>query len=208
VTPPIRVLIVEDQAIVREGLVSLLASRPDLLVVGEAADGVEAVNQHRALTPDVTLLDLRMPKLAGAAVVRAIRREAPRARFVVLTTYSTDEEVYEALAAGAQAYLLKGVRAAELVDTIRAVHAGHRYIPPEIAARAVGRSLASPLTPRERELLTLAAAGRSNAEIGAKLGITERTVKNHLHAVFAKLGVTSRTQAILVAVQRGLVQID
>jgi two-component system NarL family response regulator len=203
----IRVMIADDHAIVREGLASLLASRPEIDVVGEAQDGEAALTLHRRLAPDVTLMDLRMPGLGGAAVIRALRRDNPRARFIVLTTYDTDEEIYQALEAGAQGYLLKGVPVAELVEAIRTVHAGGRRIPGEIAERALSRALEPALTARETEILALMARGQSNTEIAGALGISERTVKNHVASIFGKLGVSDRTRAVLVALQRGLVKL-
>jgi two-component system NarL family response regulator len=207
VKSPIRVLLAEDHAIVREGLAALLAMHPDVDVVGQAEDGAAALELYRRLRPDVAVVDLRMPRLSGAALIKQLRQEFAGARFVVLTTYDTDEEIFQALQAGAQAYLLKGARTGELVDAIKAVHAGARRIPADVSRRAFERSVEPALTARERELLTLMARGHSNVEIATALGISEHTVKNHTASIFGKLGVGDRTRAVLVGLERGLVKL-
>jgi DNA-binding NarL/FixJ family response regulator len=203
----IRVLVCEDHQIVREGVVALLEADPDFKVVAEAGDGVAAVALFREHTPDVTLIDLRMPKMNGVEVIRLLRREAPRSRFLVLTTYDTEDDISRALQAGASGYLLKGIGRATLRDAVRIVHAGRRFIPPEIADRVLPGSAAAELTDRELQVLRRIAEGLSNREIGEQLGISESTVKSHVNGLLGKLGVADRTQALVLALKRGLVQI-
>jgi two-component system NarL family response regulator len=205
---PIRVLIIEDHNVVREGLAALLKVADGLEVVGEAADGVEAIAQFRKHQPDVALIDLRMPRMSGVDVIERIRMETPHARFIVLTTYDGDEDIYRALKAGARAYLLKGMTSEELISTIRAVHAGKSYIPPAIAERLAERMGAQDLTPREFEVLEHIVQGRSNKEIAAELEVSEATVKTHINSLLGKLGVTDRTQAATAAIQRGMVPLE
>lgn len=205
---PIRVLIIEDHNVVREGLAALLKVADGLDVVGEAADGVEAIAQFRKHQPDIALIDLRMPRMSGVDVIERIRMETPHARFIVLTTYDGDEDIYRALKAGARAYLLKGMTSEELISTIRAVHAGKSYIPPAIAERLAERMGAQDLTPREFEVLEHIVQGRSNKEIAAELEVSEATVKTHINSLLGKLGVTDRTQAATAAIQRGMVPLE
>ena len=205
---PIRVLIIEDHNVVREGLAALLKVADGLDVVGEAADGVEAIAQFRKHQPDIALIDLRMPRMSGVDVIERIRMETPHARFIVLTTYDGDEDIYRALKAGARAYLLKGMTSEELISTIRAVHAGKSYIPPAIAERLAERMGAQDLTPREFEVLEHIVQGRSNKEIAAELAVSEATVKTHINSLLGKLGVTDRTQAATAAIQRGIVPLE
>ncbi len=205
---PIRVLVIEDHNVVREGLVALLRVAEGLDVVGEAADGVEAIAQFRKHQPDITLVDLRLPRMSGVDVIERIRMETPHARFIVLTTYDGDEDIYRALKAGARAYLLKGMTSEELINTIRAVHAGKSYIPPAIAERLAERMGAQDLTPREFEVLEHIVQGRSNKEIAAELEVSEATVKTHINSLLGKLGVTDRTQAATAAIQRGMVPLE
>jgi DNA-binding NarL/FixJ family response regulator len=202
---PIRVLVVEDHHVVRQGLVALLNVVDGLEVVGEAADGVEAITQFRKHKPDVTLMDLRLPRMGGVDVIQRIRVETPQARFVVLTTYDGDEDIYKALKAGARAYLLKGMTTDELVATIRTVHAGKSYIPPAIAERLAERMGTEDLTIRELDVLEQIVQGKSNKEIGTELDISEATVKTHINSLLSKLGVTDRTQAATAAIRRGIV---
>jgi two-component system NarL family response regulator len=202
---PIRVLVVEDHHVVRQGLVALLKVVDGLEVVGEAADGVEAIVQFRKHHPDVTLMDLRLPRMGGVDVIQRLRTETPQARFIVLTTYDGDEDIYRALKAGARAYLLKGMTTDELVAAIRAVHAGKSHIPPAIAERLAERMGTEDLTLRELEVLEQIVAGKSNKEIGTELNISEATVKTHINSLLSKLGVTDRTQAATAAIRRGIV---
>jgi len=192
---------------VREGVASLLTKRDDIEVVGEAAAGEETVGQYRRLKPDVAVVDLAMPKMDGVAAITAIRAEFPSARFVVLTTYDGDEDIHRALRAGAQAYLLKDTGRQELVDTIRAVHAGEKRLPRSVAAKLAERVLTVDLTDRERDVLGLIVKGLSNREIGEALNVTEGTVKGYVNTLLAKLGVRDRTQAVTVALKRGLVRL-
>jgi len=204
----IRVLIVEDHNVVRQGLVALLNVAGGLEVVGEAADGVEAITQFRKLQPDITLVDLRLPRMSGVDVIERIRMETPQARFIVLTTYDGDEDIYRALKAGARAYLLKGMTSEELISTIHAVHAGKSHIPPAIAERLAERMGAQELTPREFDVLEQIVHGKSNKEIATELEVSEATVKTHINSLLGKLGVTDRTQAATAAIQRGIVPLE
>jgi DNA-binding NarL/FixJ family response regulator len=204
----IRVLVVEDHNVVRQGLVALLNLVEGIQVVGEAADGEEAVTQFRSQRPDVTLIDLRLPKLSGVEVIQQVRAESPQARFVVLTTYDGDEDIYRALKSGAKAYLLKGMSTEELITTIREVHAGRSHIPAAIAERLAERMGTEDLTPREAEVLEQIVAGKSNKEIASELAITEATVKTHINTLLSKLGVADRTQAATAAIRRGIVPFE
>lgn len=201
----IRVLLVEDHQVVRQGLVALLAATDDLDVVGAVGDGVEAEAQFRKLQPDVTLIDLQMPKMGGVETIRRIRQDFPQARFIVLTTYDGDEDIYRALQAGARAYLLKGVPLEELLTTIHAVHEGRMHIPGPVAQKLAERLSGEALTSRELSVLERIVAGRANKEISSDLFISEATVKTHINSVLRKLGVADRTHAATVAIQRGLV---
>jgi two-component system NarL family response regulator len=203
----IKLLVVEDHHIVRQGLVALLNTVPDMEVVAEASDGKIAVELFRKHQPDVTLMDLRLPTMGGAEAVARIRAEFPAARIVVLTTFDGDEDIYRALQAGARGYLLKGMSAEELLDAIRAVHAGKSRIPPVVAERLAGRMGGSALTARELEVLQLIVGGQSNKEIGGSLSISEATVKTHINNILSKLAVTDRTQAATTAIQRGIVHL-
>jgi len=203
----IRVAVFEDHTMVREGIIALLEMHADLEVVGQAGDGDGAITAWRQLRPDVALIDLRMPGKDGVAVIAAVRQEQPGARFLVLTTYDSEDDVSRALQAGARGYLLKGATRATLVDAIRSVHAGHRYVPPDVADRVLPRPSEEALTEREAEVLHRIAQGMSNKEIGDALGISEHTVKGHVKNVLGKLGVTDRTKALVEAVRRGLVQL-
>jgi DNA-binding NarL/FixJ family response regulator len=203
----IRILVVEDHQIVRQGLVALLNVVDGVEVVGQAADGAEAVTQFEACYPDVTLIDLRLPKMGGVDVIQRVRANHSNARFIVLTTYDGDEDIYRALQAGARAYLLKGMTVEVLVSTIRSVHAGKSIIPPAIAQKLAERMATEQLTQREQEVLEQIVRGKSNKEIGLALEISEATVKTHINNLLGKLGVEDRTQAATAAIQRGLVQL-
>jgi DNA-binding NarL/FixJ family response regulator len=207
VSERIRVAVFEDHTMVREGIVALLEMHADLEVVGQAGDGDGAIALWKQLRPDVALIDLRMPGRDGVAVIAAIRQEQPGARFLVLTTYDSEDDVSRALQAGARGYLLKGATRATLIDAIRSVHAGHRYVPPDLADRVLPRPSEEALTEREAEVLQRIAQGMSNKEIGDALGISEHTVKGHVKNVLGKLGVTDRTKALVEAVHRGLVRL-
>ncbi len=204
----IRVLVVEDHNVVRQGLVALLNLVEGIQVVGEAADGEEAVAQFHSQRPDVTLVDLRLPKLSGVEVIQKVRSQTPQARFVVLTTYDGDEDIYRALKSGAKAYLLKGMTTEELITTIREVHAGRSHIPAAIAERLAERMGTEDLTPRESEVLEQIVTGKSNKEIATELSISEATVKTHINTLLSKLGVTDRTQAATAAIRRGIVPFE
>ena len=203
---PIRIVIADDHPIVRSGLLGLLASQPDFEVVGEAANGREAVDVVLRTRPDVVLTDLRMPELDGVGAIREMCAQVPTVRILVLTTYDTDEEIFRGLRAGASSYLLKDVDSARLAETIRAVHAGRKEIPPEIAAKLADHVASETLTPRQEEVLRGVAEGKSNLEIAKSLFVSEGTVKAHVKAILQKLGARDRTQAITIAIRRGLVR--
>jgi DNA-binding NarL/FixJ family response regulator len=204
----IRIMIVEDHAIVRQGLVALLRTVPDFTIVGEAADGRQAIAMFRLHQPDITLMDLRLPQLNGVEAITAIRADFPQARIIVLTTFDGDEDIYRALQAGARGYLLKGMTTDELVEAIRSVHGGKSRIPGPVAERLAERMGAPTLTARETEVLQLIVGGNSNKEIASALFISEATVKTHINSLLSKLGVTDRTQAATTALQRGIVHFD
>ena len=203
-----RVLLVDDHALLRTGVANIINQEPDLHVVAEAENGLEAIRKYEEHHPDVTLLDLRMPVMEGVETVRQIRERDPRARVIVLTTYDTDDEISQALKAGAKAYVLKDIAADDLVGCIRDVLAGKTYLAPAAAAKLAEGVTRVQLTPREMATLRLLADGKSNKEIANALDISERTVKTHLAHLFEKLGVTSRTEAIKVATRRGLVRLE
>jgi DNA-binding NarL/FixJ family response regulator len=205
---PIRILVVEDHPIVRQGLMALLSVVEGVEVVGQASDGAEAVKEYDARHPDVTLIDLRLPKMSGVEVIQHVRANHAQARFIVLTTYDGDEDIYRALQAGARAYLLKGMTVEVLISTIRSVHAGKSIIPPAIAQKLAERMSTEQLTQREQDVLEQIVRGKSNKEIGSALDISEATVKTHINNLLSKLGVEDRTQAATAAIQRGLVQLD
>ncbi|HEX3681521.1 MAG TPA: response regulator transcription factor [Bryobacteraceae bacterium] len=204
---PIRILVADDHHVVRQGLVALLKTVSGFEVVAEAADGKQALDCFDKHQPDITLMDLRMPKLGGVEAVAQIRRKYPVARIIVLTTFDGDEDIYRALQAGAKGYLLKGMFGEELIEAIRAVHAGKTRIPSPIAERLADRMGGPALTSRELEVLKQIVAGRSNKEIGGELSISEATVKTHINSILGKLGVTDRTQAATTALQRGIVHL-
>ena len=204
----IRVLIADDHPVVRTGLALMLKYEQDMLTVGEASNGREAVELFRLHRPDVTLMDLRMPEMDGVEATTAIRKEFPNARLILLTTYDGDEDMYRGLRAGARAYLLKDASCEELLETIRMVHAGLKCITLEVGEKLAERMDGPELTEREREVLQLMAKGRSNQEIGADLFITEGTVKFHVNHILNKLDVNDRTQAVIAALKRGLASLD
>ena len=204
----IRIMVVDDHHVVRQGLVSMINKESGLQVVCDTGSGEEAVALFRRHKPDVTLMDLRLPGISGAEAVATIRSEFPQSRFIVLTTYDGDEDIYRALQAGAQAYLLKGMFREVLIEAIRAVHAGLRRIPPEVQARLDGRMGSHALTSREVQVLGLIAKGKSNREIATVLSIGDGTVKWFVKNVLSKLGVNDRTLAVTTALQRGIIRLE
>ena len=210
-TPPterIRLLIVDDHPVVRDGLVSILhEGEPDLEVVGEAGNGKEAVATWRSLRPTVTIMDLQLPGQTGVEAIQAIRREDPDARILVLTTFDGDADIQRALEAGARGYLLKSVRRVTLIEAIRAVASGQRYLPPATAARLVEAMESERLTPREVDVLKLLAEGQRNREIAEALGLAEPTVKIHVNNLLRKLEAKDRTEAAIIALKRGLIHL-
>jgi two-component system NarL family response regulator len=203
----IRIVVVDDQAVVRQGFVSLINTVADMEVIAEGVDGRQAVELYRKHRPDVMLTDLRMPIMGGVEAITAIRREFASARIIVLTAFDGDEDIYRSLQAGAQGYLLKDVFFEELEEAIRIVHAGGRRIPGVVAERLAGRVGGSDLTGRELEVLERIVEGLSNKEIAAVLDISEATVKSHINNILSKLGVADRTQAATTAIRRGLVHL-
>jgi len=203
----IRVLIADDHMTVRAGVSSIIGMQPDMEVVGEAENGRQAVDLWHQHRPHITLLDLRMPVLDGVGVINEICQQEPSAKFVILTTYDTDNEIYGAIKAGAKGYLLKDERREVLLESIRKVSRGETCIPPALVEKLTAGMRGEALTSRELEVLALLARGKSNKEIAAKLFISETTVKGHLRSVFAKLNVLSRTEATTTALRRGLVQL-
>ncbi len=201
----VRVMLVEDHQVVRQGLAALLAASEDMDVVASAGDGAEAVARYAEVLPDVTLMDLQMPQMGGVEAIRRIRGEHPEARFIVLTTFDGDEDIYRALQAGARAYLLKGMPLEDLLATIRAVHAGRLHLPAAVAEKLAQRVSGQDLTAREQRVLERIVAGRANKDIAADLFISEATVKTHVNSLLGKLGVADRTHAATVAIERGLV---
>jgi DNA-binding NarL/FixJ family response regulator len=203
----IRILIADDHSVVREGLVSLVKRKSDMMVVAEASNGREAVDLWKQHRPDVTLLDLRMPELDGVGAIKEIRELDPNAHIVVLTTFDGDEDIYRAIKTGAKGYLLKDAAREALMECMRKVHAGETCIPPALAAKLAERVSGETLSAREIEVLQRIAAGKSNKEIGAELFISEGTVKTHVKSIFSKLDVVSRTEAVATATRRGLIQL-
>jgi DNA-binding NarL/FixJ family response regulator len=203
----IRILVVDDHHVVRQGLVALLNIMPNIEVVGEASDGVQAIELYRTLKPDITLMDLQLPNLGGVDAILKIRADYPAARFIVLTTFDGDEDIFRSLQAGAKAYLLKGMTVDELLSTIQAVHSGRTLISPAIAEKLAERMSTQALTNRELRVLERIVAGRANKEIASDLKISEATVKSHINSLLGKLGVSDRTHAATVALQRGIVHL-
>ncbi len=202
----IRILIVDDHPVVRAGLTSMLATQPGLQVVASASSGEQALAMLAEGTPDLILLDLRMPGMDGLTLLRmlASRHDAPKA--IVLTSFETDEDIYRAVQAGARGYLLKNTQQQEIVDAIRAVHAGKRHIPPRIAARLADRMTRSNLTARELEILEMLARGLTNKQIGTALGISDNTARNHVNSIIEKLEVSDRTEAATAAIEQGIIR--
>jgi two-component system, NarL family, response regulator len=200
----IRVLIADDHSIVRQGLATIIDRDPEMTVIAQAENGQQAIDLFREHYPDVTLMDLRMPQIGGVEAITAICAEFKQARIVVLTTYDGDEDIYRGLQAGAQGYLLKDAKPNELLNAIRMVHSGQKYVPPNVGAKLAQRMSNPELSERELEVLRSMAKGMSNQEIGAVLNIGESTVKSHVNRILSKLGVNDRTQAVIISVKRGI----
>ena len=205
---PVRILIVDDHPVVRAGLTSMLGTQPELEVVGSASSGEEALVKIRQVDPDLLLLDLRMPGMGGVEVLLEMKRRSHHARALILTSFETDEDIYRAVQAGAQGYLLKDTSLREMVDAIRIVHGGKKYFPRDIASRLAERMMRSNLTAWEIEILKMLSKGPTNKQIGHALGISENTVKNHVNSIIEKLEVSDRTEAATTAIQRGLISVD
>jgi two-component system, NarL family, response regulator len=203
----IRVLAVDDHPLLREGIAALIGSEDDMELIGEASNGREALDLFRKHQPDITLMDLQMPEMNGIDAIGAIRGEFPDARIIILTTHPGDFQVSRALKAGARGYVLKGMLRKELLETIRAVHAGQKRLSSEAAAEIAEHATDSGLTPREIDVLRLVGAGNANKEIGARLSLTEVTVKSHVKNILAKLGASDRTHAVTIALKRGIIDL-
>jgi DNA-binding NarL/FixJ family response regulator len=205
--PRIRVLCADDHPLIRKGIASILANEADMLLVAEAADGADAIRLFRSHRPDVTLMDLRMPGLDGIAAIKAIRDESPDARIIALTSYVGDQDIYQALASGVQGYLLKETVHTDVLTAIRTVHLGKRLMPREVAARLTEYFPRMALTRRETEVIALVADGLGNREIAERLGTASGTVKIHVQNILEKLGAADRTHAVMIAIQRGVLNL-
>jgi DNA-binding NarL/FixJ family response regulator len=205
---PIRVLVADDHPVVRSGLAGVIGQQPELTLVGEAANGRQALERFREHRPDVVLMDLRMPDMDGVSAIEAIRAEFPDARILALTTYEGDVDIHRALEAGARGYLIKDMLLTDVLGAIRAVHRGERVIPMAVAAKLAEFTPRTDLTPREVEVLQLVAKGLSNRDVASIIGRTDETVKVHLKNIFAKLGVADRTEAVTLALSRGILHLD
>jgi len=204
----IRIMAVDDHPLLRQGIAALIKTQPDMLLVGEACDGEEAVAQYRLHHPDVTLMDIQMPNVNGTEAISRIRSEFPDAKILVLSTYAGDVQVLRAIKAGARGYLLKGNVRTELLEAIRTVHTGHKRIPPEIAVALAEHAADDALTPREIDVLRLIGEGNANKQIADKLSIGETTVKNHISNILSKLSANDRAHAVTIALQRGIIELD
>ncbi|MGP0020186.1 MAG: response regulator [Candidatus Sulfotelmatobacter sp.] len=203
----IRILTVDDHPLLREGIAALVKAEPDMELVAEAADGEEAIKQFRLHHPDVTLMDVQMPNVNGIEAISRIRREFPDAKIIVLSTYSGDVQVLRAIEAGARGYILKAHVRRELLEAIRSVHAGHKRIPPEVAAELAEHAADDDLSSREIDVLRLVAAGSGNKQIADRLCIEETTVKSHIRSILSKLGANDRTHAVTIGLQRGIIEL-
>jgi DNA-binding NarL/FixJ family response regulator len=203
---PIRILTVDDHPVLREGIAAALAPETDMVIVAEASNGIEAIDQFRTHRPDVTLMDLQMPLMNGVDAILAIRKDFPDARIIVLTTYSGDAQAFRAFKAGASGYLLKNMLRSELVETIRSVHGGRKTVPSELAVE-MAEHYEEALTEREIEVLREVAAGEANKVVADRLAISEETVKAHMRSIFFKLGANDRTHAVTIALKRGIIDI-
>ena len=206
--PVIRVLCVDDHALVRKGIASILANEGDMQLVGEASSGREAVQKFRELQPDVVLMDLRMPEMSGVDATREIRKDSPDAKIIALTSYDGDQDIYKAIEAGVRGYILKEMVHTKVIDAIRTVQAGKRLMPAEVAERLSEYFPQVALTPREVEVLSYVARGLANKEIAHKLGTASGTVKMHVQNILAKLGASDRTHAVTIALERGILHLD
>lgn len=204
----IRIMLVDDHPGYRKGMAALIQSEPDLEVIAETGDGLDAIQLYAGKRPDIVLMDLRLPGMGGVEAIIAIRREFPDAKIIVLTTFDLDEDIYRALQSGAKSYLLKDTPDDELAATIRAVHAGNQVLPPKVAQRFAERQRRANLSEREMQVLRLLTRGRSNKEIGSALFISEDTVKAHLKTLFGKLKVQDRTEAAIAAIRHGIVHLE
>jgi len=205
---PITILVADDHSIVRQGIISILQIQDDLNVVAEAKDGLEAVKLHEVHQPDITLMDLRMPNLEGVDAITRIRATHPSAAIIILTTYDTDEDIFRGLQAGARGYLLKDADFEDLIEAVRTVHIGKRYLPPNVALKLAERMESEDLTDREQEVLNLMVLGNNTRTLAEALHISEGTVKFHVNNILQKLGVKDRTQAVIVALRRGLARLS
>ena len=207
VTKQIRVLVADDHPVVREGLAAILDDQPDMEVIGQANNGQEAIDLFRKHQPDIALLDLRMPQVGGVEAITTIRTEFPNACIIMLTIYDTDEDIYQGLRAGARAYMLKDTPCEEIIEVIRSVCAGNRYVPATIGEKLAAHAEHPTLSDREREILNLLASGKNNKAIAATLSISENTVKFHVNNILEKLGVCDRTSAVVTALRRGIIRL-
>lgn len=204
----VSVLVVDDHALMRVGLANVIATAPGLSICGEASNGAHAIELYRELRPDIVLMDLRLPDTNGVSVTASLCQEFPAAKVIIISSFALDEEIYDAISAGARAYLLKTIEADQLIEVIRKVASGQRHIPPDIAKRLAARTPRSELTDRERNVLQLVVRGRRNREIADELGISEGTVKTHVANILQKLGVADRTEAATAAIERGIVKLS